>query len=505
MKRIAGSFLVVLFVATGASAQFKRISASDFAKSPARVTALSKAVRGMKARNTLAKTSAGFRTSWNYWANIHGFFTPAGATTFKNSAPDGNHCGNLSGSQLQLCISYYNHVTGFTVPADGITANVWGKCQHGNLQFLPWHRMYLKYLERTMRKTSGDPNFALPYWDYFDDVNGSGDILLPKVVRNGAAAWMIDKFRTPGLNASTAAIPKETGSAEQAFDFTNFSNFSSTLEGQPHGAMHCGTGWDCQAPDIGRVPMAGLDPVFYMHHANIDRLWQCWMVKKANGATINLAWAKANLGMPQSWFDQSWSFVDENGAAVSMKVSQLFEPGGIDYVYDETTNCVPSTEVPVPEAPETPAADRATVSTPAPVSLRGRTLTVPLAPVTLEAPETPLPEEIEVAPGRSVLVLQEVRIEGGHPGVSYQIHLSRKSDPAQRVFVATISWFGVTDRHEGHEGSPGHRLLFYDVTSELARLGNPPESDIAVTFEPTRETDRAGTVTVGAIRIQTAD
>ena len=505
MKRIAGVLLVVLFVAGGASAQFTRISASDFANSPARVIALEKAVRGMKARNTLAKNTAAYRTSWAYWANMHGFFSPAGATAFKNSAPDMNHCGQLSGSALNLCISYYNHVQGFNIPSDGgITSGVWGKCQHGNLQFLTWHRMYLKYFERVMRKSSGDPNFTLPYWDYYDDVTASGDILLPKVVRNGAAAWMIDQFRTPGLNASTTPIDKDTGSAEQAFDFNDFSNFSSTLEGQPHGAMHCGAGWDCQAPDIGRVPMAGLDPVFYMHHANIDRLWQCWMVRKANGATINLAWAKANLGMPQSWFDQVWKFVDENGAPVQMKVSDLFEPGGIDYKYDQVKNCVPSpTEGPVLEGP---VRERATVSSTGAVSLKGRTQSVPLSASTLEGPEPELPEEIHVEPGRSMLILREVRIEGGHPGVSYEIHLSRKSDPSQDVFVATISWFGVMEEHEGHDmgEKPGHRLLFYDVTSELAKLGNPPESDIAVTFHPSRETSRAGTVTVGSIRIQTA-
>ena len=509
MKRIAGSLLLTLFLATGAYAQFTRISAKDFAASPARVVALEKAVRGMKARNTLAKTTKAYRTSWAYWANTHGYFGPTSpmgtATAFKNSAPDVNHCGQLSGPPLQTCISYYDHVQGFSVPSDGgITQKVWARCQHGNLQFLAWHRMYLKYMERVMRKTSGDPNFTLPYWDYYDDVTAGGDILLPKVVRNGASAWMIDKFRTPGLNASTTPIDKDTGSAEQAFDFNDFSNFSQTIEGQPHGAMHCGTGWDCQSPDIGRVPMAGWDPVFYMHHANIDRLWQCWMVRKANGATINLAWAKANLGMPQSWFDQVWNFVDENGDPVSMKVSQLFEPGGIDYKYDQVTNCVPTPEaVPVPEGPER---ERQTVISTAPVSLQGRTLSVPLSPVTLEAPEAPVPPEIHVEPGRSMLIIENVRIEGGHPGVSYEIHLSLKSDPSKSIFIATISWFGVMDQHEGHDMAekPGHRLLFYDVTSELARLGSPPESDIAVTFEPTKENPRAGTVTVGSIRIQSA-
>src|SRR5262249_7496349 len=45
----------------------------------------------------------------------------------------------------------------------------WGKCQHGSNDFLAWHRMYLFFFERIVRKLSGDPSFALPYWNYFRD------------------------------------------------------------------------------------------------------------------------------------------------------------------------------------------------------------------------------------------------------------------------------------------------------------------------------------------------
>ena len=36
--------------------------------------------------------------------------------------------------------------------------------------------------------------------------------------------------------------------------------------------------------------MAGLDPVFYLHHANIDRLWAIWNItlRKSNPARISL-------------------------------------------------------------------------------------------------------------------------------------------------------------------------------------------------------------------------
>lgn len=531
MLRIVLSLALCLAVAGSASAQFVRISAKDFASNPAKVAALRRAVTRMKERNTRPRTSADFRQSWIYWANTHGYFgsgPEASGTAQAFKAEATTNCSGLTGLAFQTCVSYYAHVQNFSVPNDGgITIKVWGMCQHSNpngtaatanMHFFTWHRMYLKYFERTLRKFSGDPQFALPYWDYADDTGPGNGVALPVMMRGTASAnTLVDTFRTPGLNSNTRSIDPGNADASEAFEFTTFRPFSFQLELQPHGTMHCGTGTNCQAPDIGIVPVAGLDPVFYMHHANIDRLFQCWLVRKANGATINLAWAKANLGMPQAWFDQTWNFVNENGQPVSMKVSQLFEPGGIDYVYDQVTNCVPTgDEAPLAETPAAPA--RATVRTEG-VSLTGRELTVPLEPPgTEEAPEPPaaLPEGVEVAPGRSVLLLENVRVEGGNPGVTYRINLSRRSDPSRRVYVASINWFGILHRHHGtgesHDVPRGHRLLFYDVTEELAQLGNPPESDVAVTFEPSSGTTEeapepsasAGTVTVGSIRIQTA-
>jgi hypothetical protein len=519
MRRIATIVLAMLFVATSAAAQFTRISAKDFAQNPAKVAALKRAVTRMKERNSRPRTSADFRQSWVYWANTHGYFgtgpnSSGTAAAFKADAQ--SNCAGFTGQLFTTCVSYYTHVQGYSLPNDGnITSKVWGMCQHGNLHFFTWHRMYLKYFERTMRKFSGDPAFALPYWDYYAEMGPQNGIALPAMVRGAATNPLVDRFRTPGLNNNSTSIDPTTGDATQAFDFNTFSSFSTTLEGQPHGAMHCGTGTNCQAPDIGMVPVAGLDPVFYMHHANIDRLFQCWLVRKANGATINLAWAKANLGMPQSWFDKTWDFVDQNGAPVSMKVSQLFEPGGIDYVYDKVTNCVPTSDVPVPEGP---VPDLPNMTTTAPVALEGRTLAVPLSPSLLEGPEPGLPEGVEVEPGRTVLILENVRVAGKNPGVTYRINLSRRSDPSRRVYVASISWFDILHRHhaaheEGPETPRGHRLLFYDVTDELRALGNPGQADIAVTFEPTRGTTEeapapsasAGTVTVGSIRLQTRD
>ncbi len=39
-------------------------------------------------------------------------------------------------------------------------------CPHGNWWFLPWHRGYTGWFEQICRDLSGDPQFALPYWDW---------------------------------------------------------------------------------------------------------------------------------------------------------------------------------------------------------------------------------------------------------------------------------------------------------------------------------------------------
>jgi tyrosinase len=39
-------------------------------------------------------------------------------------------------------------------------------CPHGNWWFYVWHRGYVGYFEQTIRNLSGDPTFALPYWDW---------------------------------------------------------------------------------------------------------------------------------------------------------------------------------------------------------------------------------------------------------------------------------------------------------------------------------------------------
>jgi tyrosinase len=46
------------------------------------------------------------------------------------------------------------------------------------------------------------------------------------------------------------------------------------MEGNPHGAAH--TSFSAVISPISRVPTAVRDPLFFMLHANVDRLWAKW-------------------------------------------------------------------------------------------------------------------------------------------------------------------------------------------------------------------------------------
>jgi hypothetical protein len=54
------------------------------------------------------------------------------------------------------------------------------------------------------------------------------------------------------------------------------------IELNPHNPVHGSVGGN-----LGPVRTAGLDPLFYLHHANIDRYWECWLRKDDRNENIS--------------------------------------------------------------------------------------------------------------------------------------------------------------------------------------------------------------------------
>ncbi|MFN0125291.1 MAG: tyrosinase family protein [Verrucomicrobiales bacterium] len=67
---------------------------------------------------------------------------------------------------------------------------------------------------------------------------------------------------------------------------TTFEAFQTTLEGGPHNSGHRAVGGTMASAS------SPADPIFWMHHANIDRLWAIWQAqhptKKPGNPTTNL-------------------------------------------------------------------------------------------------------------------------------------------------------------------------------------------------------------------------
>ena len=216
-------------------------------------------------------------------------------------------------------------------------------CPHANWWFLPWHRGYLLHFEEICRQLSGDPEFALPFWDWtstprvpdvlFDDVltpthelyeesfqtfrpkfetavgdlwNGltlgqreqlglrgyaSVDDIWAKLesyfsARNEARAQTRDKPDLPDWAMQEVGAERVTA----ALAPTRFEDFGSTpaenhhqraildtLESAPHNNIHNAVGG---GPGFMSELLAPVDPIFWLHHANIDRLWDLWTTRE---------------------------------------------------------------------------------------------------------------------------------------------------------------------------------------------------------------------------------
>jgi tyrosinase len=126
----------------------------------------------------------------------------------------------------------------------------------GTQRFLPWHREYLFKLEELLRLKQ--PAVTIPYWDYANDHARPDWVWKPPgVVRN-----------TPG--AAGGGLPTQS-TIDTILLNTSYTSFTSSLESQAHNQVH---NW-CNGT-ISSPPTASQDPIFWLLHANVDRVWDMW-------------------------------------------------------------------------------------------------------------------------------------------------------------------------------------------------------------------------------------
>jgi tyrosinase len=159
--------------------------------------------------------------------------------------------------------------------------NVTSPQAHGAPGFLPWHRAYLLDLERELQNI--DPTVALPYWrfdqaspsiftlDFFGVSNSVGTVQFSPT--NPLQFWRTDGV--PGINRrpffATNTAPPGLRTEPQTLALGNAYPAFRTLEGNPHGSAHTSFGGF-----ISSIGTAARDPLFFLLHCNVDRLWAKW-------------------------------------------------------------------------------------------------------------------------------------------------------------------------------------------------------------------------------------
>jgi len=153
---------------------------------------------------------------------------------------------------------------------------------HGNFGFLPWHRTYLLDLERELQLI--DPSVSLPYWKF--DVKapnvfstsfmGTPDTMgnIQFTASHPFRTWKVDNIvgitRKPKFNTATLPANRVQNDEVETLAMDPFVNFKK-MESDPHGSAHLS--FEGFISDAATAPK---DPLFYLLHTNVDRLWAKW-------------------------------------------------------------------------------------------------------------------------------------------------------------------------------------------------------------------------------------
>ena len=406
----------------------------------------------------------------------------------------------------------------------------WNECQHSSWFFLPWHRIFLHYFERVVRQTVvdlGGPNdWALPYWDYSDSRRRNVRSLPPAFrqtrMPSGDPNPLFVRERDRDVNGGAELEPEmvDTRAALRETDFTGpvgsrlpgfggpATGFShgggpvGSLEATPHGDVHVGVGGFQPPGFMSSFETAGRDPVFWLHHANIDRLWEVWL--RQGGRRANPTDSR--------WLDMRFR-IGGGRLAVTLTVREVLDTAKPPLTYRYSNVGAPpflleaaeeEEAVPKDLFPEMVGASEQRVSltsTPTHVELA---IDQPSGPLAMGAEaEEPAP------PSKVYLKVENVKgTELAAPTYLVYVNLPPGANPAEHEDrrAGQVSMFGVAEASEGNEEHSGSGLTFsFDITDVAKRLQEAGDWDperLRVTFTPLRAGGaQGGDVSAGRVSL----
>jgi tyrosinase len=399
------------------------------------------------------------------------------------------------------------------------TNPLWSNCQHGSWFFLPWHRMYLYAFEAIVQHVLEDDTWSLPYW-YSVNPDDATSFVLPPAFRDTSRPGNNLFTQRRSLLANGGQTLPDLGStvvaALDAQDFTSTDGLTSfgsgersspsfngdevgLLEDTPHGGVHVLVGNDYDARGnllrsgwMGSFYTAALDPIFWLHHANMDRLWQMWL--DTDPAHLN------PTGDP-AWADTSFSFPAPDGGLSTWRIGDVLDTVALGYEYESTA--APSGVTPAPALAAAggqgaPEARRSAMSQRRQPKVLGAAADVPLGseePVDLEIEEAARPsllgaEAAGPTAGRMYLRIEGLKGATAAPVYDVYVNVPADESPADHpeLRAGSVSTFGmleasqVSDLHGG-----GGKTVTLDITSvrdALVEQGRWQPDRLQVSFRP---------------------
>jgi hypothetical protein len=498
-----------------------RMKLPDFAKDPKRLASLRKGVAVMK---SLPPSD---HRSWFWWAATHAYNDALYQDALKRDA-------KLTSVDSR---------------------RYWNKCPHFgqcSADFLVWHRAYLYYFERHLRDAAQDADLAVPYWDYSDpDQRTFPAAYAPATLADGSSNSLYHPSRNGAFTNGDSEISARVALAENAVSATTFfsdvgvtgfaGDFSDAgnprqglLEQTPHGDIHVVVGGVITGENVNGamsdIPTAAFDPVFWAHHANIDRMWAVWM------AASGKQWGPM---APGSWLDEApWVFKDIDGSDKTESRRFYMDRANLPVRYDIDNAAAQSLQLPPPLLMATapagggrrgapphearrPEVETQIVASNAPIFVSPKAPAarqvggavpqdhrkVPEAnaahsPVGAAAPgsEQVVATAGLIAPARVTLELADISFDRV-PSSGFAVYLSVAGMP--EAFVGMLDLFGATHAHVSGMGGMSVKQSF-DVTNLVRQSSGPftvrvAPYDLLVSKSGTPPA-RADGVRVGSIR-----
>ena len=392
---------------------------------------------------------------------------------------------------------------------NGDQQRFWRQCQHGSWFFLPWHRIYLFYFEQIVTaaivKLGGPSDWALPYWNYSDsnaDARKLPAAFIAKQMPDGSKnpLFVPDPDRVEGNDGNpvgdendvdvsvclkkqdfvAGATGGDSGFGGPQTAFNHRDGAPGSLETTPHGNMHMAVGgW------MSSFRTAALDPIFWLHHANIDRLWNVWRLRDPKH--VNPTDSQWLTGV-------AFNFHDAQGSPVSLTSDKVVDSTASPLLYKYEDESDPLPAQPTPSAAprfamaERPIPEMVGASS-APVTLTGQPAD---ARMVVHPPTGPAREAraISDAPRKIYLNIENVTGSGRVRRYSVYLNVPAGSDPANHaeLYAGDLPMFGVVEASHADERHPGTGLHYrLDVTSIVEALeskGAWDPQNVRVTFAP---------------------